>query len=301
MNTSYARTKFKFYHRRLIRSYNVTMGHQLLGLVRTVDSSTFHWSLNSPRVVRKGLWFIVDLIKSRWRAFSWRKKGKITLDSRVGSKHTRQRQTGRGREKVWTKYWCGQWQRNSPPLFTCHYPKSKSMVLEFLHIFFILILSILLSQWLITLSNQEAPTRDSSGGVREKLKYCKKCQKWLLKQARKCMCHCVGHLLRWPITSARGHGWTELSGLNLSIKNTFRHILLVGIILIAVRNPNIWEKNKSFYLHTYLDDGVTRIFWLAALPLKHSFIIICNNKFRNVLLNVAQHQVNSIKDKLDIK
>ena len=59
------------------------------------------------------------------------------------------------------------------------------------------------------------PTRDSSGRVREKLKYCKKCQKWLLKQARKCMCHCVGHLLRRTITSARGHGWTELSGLNL--------------------------------------------------------------------------------------
>ena len=145
------------------------------------------------------------------------------------------------------------------------------------------------------------PTRDSSGRVREKLKYCKKCQKWLLKQARKCMCHCVGHLLRQTITSARGHSWTELSGLNLSIKNTFGHILLVGIILIAVRNPNIWEKNKSFYLHTYLDDGVTRIFWLAALPLRHSFIIICNTKFRNVLLNVVQHQVNSRRDKLDIK
>jgi len=42
MNTSYARTKFKFYHGRLIRSYNITMGHQLLGLVCTVDSSTFH-------------------------------------------------------------------------------------------------------------------------------------------------------------------------------------------------------------------------------------------------------------------
>ena len=27
---------------RLIRSYNITVGHQLLGLVCTVDSSTFH-------------------------------------------------------------------------------------------------------------------------------------------------------------------------------------------------------------------------------------------------------------------
>ena len=277
-------TKFKFYHGRLIRSYNITMRHQLLGLVCTVDSSTFHWPLNSPRVVRKALWFIVDLIKAQWRAFSWQKKNEVTLDSRVRSKHTRPRQTDRGREKVWINYWCGWWWRNSPPEFTClHYPKSR--VLKFLHIFLILILSILLSQWLITLSNQEAPTRDSSRGVREKLKYCKKCQKWLLKQARKCMCHCVGHLLRWPITSARGHGWTELSGLALPIKNTFTHILLVGII--GVRNPNIQQKkNKSFYLHTYLDDGITRIFWLAALPLQHSVIIICNIKFRNVLLKL---------------
>ena len=30
------------------------------------------------------------------------------------------------------------------------------------------------------------PPRDSSGRVREKLKYCKKCKKWPFKQARKC-------------------------------------------------------------------------------------------------------------------
>jgi len=53
---------------------------------------------------------------------------------------------------------------------------------------------------------EHLPTRDSSGRVREKLKYGKKCQKWLLKQARKCMCHCVGQLQRRPIASARGHG-----------------------------------------------------------------------------------------------
>ena len=81
------------------------------------------------------------------------KKGKVTLDARVGSKHTRQRQTGRGREKVWTKYWCGT------PLFTCHYPKSKSMVLEFLTIFSILILSILLSQWLYAVKSRSTNQR----------------------------------------------------------------------------------------------------------------------------------------------
>ena len=100
---------------------------------------------------------------------------------------------------------------------------------------------------------EHLPTRDSSGIVREKLKYYKKCQKWLLKQARKCMCHCVGHLLRRTITSARGHGWTELSGLHLPVKNTFRHILLVGIKQIAVRNTNILFTSRHL--------------WMKALPL----------------------------------
>ena len=172
-----------------------------------------------------------------------------------------------------------------------HYPKSKSMVLKLLHIFLILILSILLGQWLISLSNQEAPTRDSSGGVREKLKYCKKCQKWLLKQARKCMCHCVGHLLRRTITNARGHGWTELSGLNLPNKTPLGTFYwFVYIHTVAVRNPNIQKRKDSFYLHTYLDEGVPRIFWLA-LPLQHSVIIICNIKFRNVLLKLMQSRI----------
>ena len=122
-------------------------------------------------------------------------------------------------------------------LFTCHYPKSKSMVLEFLYIFLILILSILLSQRLDAVksrSTNQRLIRRSEG----KAKILQEMPK-MAAQARKCMCHCVGHLLRRTITSARGHGRAELSGLALPVKNTFRHILLVGIILIAVRNPNI--------------------------------------------------------------
>ena len=80
---------------KLIRSYKITMGHQLLGLVCTVDSSTFHWPLNSPRVVRKGLWFIVEDEEPLAGK-------KVALDSRVGSKHTRQRQREReSMNQIW--------------------------------------------------------------------------------------------------------------------------------------------------------------------------------------------------------
>ena len=252
MNTSYARTTFKCYHRRLIRSYNITMGHHLLGLVCTVDSSTFHWSLNSPRVVRKGVWFIVDHIKSRWRAFSWQKKVKAHWTQGL-DQNTPDRDRQAEEERKYEPNIGVSSDKETHPL-NLHVYNIQNQNPGYLSFYIFSWFSFwaFCSVGDYTLSNQEAPTRDSSGGVREKLKYCKKYQKWLLKQARKCMCHCVGHLLRWPITSARGHGWTDLSGLNLSIKNTLEHILLVGIILIAVRNPNIWEKKISLFTSTHI-------------------------------------------------
>ena len=102
MSTSYARTKFKFYHGKLIRSYNTTTWHQLLGLVCIVDSSTFHWPLNSPIVVRKGLWFIVDLIWSKQdEEPSAGEKNKATIWTQGLDQNTpdRDRQTDRQRER----------------------------------------------------------------------------------------------------------------------------------------------------------------------------------------------------------